>query len=108
MKPDYFPRVVKQRSSRRNERPADPEAKEDIPIIGGVLSSVRGADAVWSEVKGTGADDTLLAVAAFSPGRTIRRCAGKVVVEAIFDPLEDVTDHVIKTETVGSERTHGR
>ena len=91
------------KDSRCNKRPANPEAKVVDPVAGGARVAVRGAEAVWSEVPGTAAVDTGFAVAAFDPGRTIRRRAIVIVVGAILDPLKDIADHVIEAERIGLE-----
>src|SRR5262249_16952163 len=57
----------------------------------------------WREVPGTAAVHMVVAVAAFDPGRTIRRRVIIIVVDAILDPLIDVADHVIEAERIGLE-----
>jgi len=46
---------------------------------------------------------TLPSLAAFDPGRTIRRRAIVTAVDAILDPLKGITDHVIEPERIGLE-----
>ena len=86
-----------------DKRPANPEAKVVDPVAGGARVAERGAQAIWREVPGTVAVETDFAVAAFDPGRTIRRRAIVVVVEAILDPLKDIADHVMEAERIGIE-----
>src|SRR5262249_29702234 len=93
----------KKQGSRCNKRPANPEAKVVNPVADGARVAAGGAEVVWREVPGTAAVDTDFAVAAFDPGRTIHRRAIVIVVDAIFDPLKDVADHVIEAECIGLE-----
>ena len=86
-----------------DKRPANPEAKVVDPVAGGARVAERGAQVIWREVPGTAAVETDFAVAAFDPGRTIRRRAIVAVVEAILDPLKDIADHVMEAERIGLE-----
>src|SRR5262245_33486954 len=83
------------KDSRCNKRPADPEAEVVDPLAGAARDARRRAENVWREVPGTAAVHMVVAVAAFDPGRTIRRRVIIIVVDAILDPLIDVADHVI-------------
>src|SRR5262245_50120767 len=91
------------KDSRCNKRPANPEAKVVDPLAGAARVARRRAQNVWREVPGTAAVHMVVAVAAFDPGRTIRRRVIIIVVGAILDPLIDVADHVIEAERIGLE-----
>ena len=89
------------KDSRCNKRPANPEAEVVDPLAGAARVARRRAENVWREVPGTAAVHMVVAVAAFDPGRTIRRRVIIIVVDAILDPLIDVADHVIEAERIG-------
>src|SRR5262249_32202401 len=91
------------KDSRGNKRPANPEAEVVDPLAGAARVARRRAENVWREVPGTAAVHMVVAVAAFDPGRTIRRRVIIIVVDAILDPLIDVADHVIEAERIGLE-----
>src|SRR5262249_16034644 len=91
------------KDSRCNKRPANPEAKVVDPLAGAARVARRRAQNVWREVPGTAAVHMVVAVAAFDPGRTIRRRVIIIVVDAILDLLIDVADHVIEAARIGLE-----
>src|SRR5262249_54118715 len=91
------------RAGSGGKRAADPEAKEVEPGVGGEPAAERGAEIPWTVEPGSAADDTVLAVAAFDPGRAIRWRAIVIGVAAILDPPIDITDHVIEAERIGLE-----
>jgi len=78
---------------RSNERPPAPEAEAAAPENGGAPVAVGRPEALWIEVPGTAADDTL-AVSA-RPRRAVLRCSLIIFVIAILGPLPDVAVHVI-------------
>src|SRR5262245_34384720 len=98
-------RDKKQRNkvSRCNKRPANPEAEVVDPLAGAARVARRRAENVWREVPRTAPVHMVVAVAAFDPGGTIRRRVIIIVVDAILDPLIDVADHVIEAERIGLE-----
>src|SRR5262249_73449 len=91
------------KGSGLDKRPAGREAEIVDPLSGGARVAVRGADIFRNEVPGTAAVHMVCALAAFDPGRTIRRRAIVIAVEAILDPLKDIADHVVEAERIGLE-----
>src|ERR1043166_8864442 len=102
------PKQIGRACSRCNQRARDPEAEIVDPLPGGARVAERGTDFGRREVPGTAAVDMVRAVAACDPGRTVRRRAFVVAMDAVLDPLKNIPDHVIEAERIGLERADGR
>src|ERR1043166_1369690 len=78
------PKQICRACSRCNQRARDPEAEIVDPLPGGARVAERGTDFGRREVPGTAAVDMVRAVAACDPGRTVRRRAFVVAMDAVL------------------------
>ena len=85
------------------ERACDSEADDAQPGIGCASGTIGRADLLSNAGPGTAAKAMAAAIPARHPCRSVDRRATVVLVQAIFDPLPDITNHVIETEMVRRE-----
>src|SRR5262245_488005 len=105
----FFHRTARAKASRC-KRPAHPEAQVGGPIVGGVDVAVGRAKVQWTEVPRTAAHHPASCIfITFHPSTPIggrRRYATVAVMVRVFDPLPDITLHVVKPERVRWKLSH--